>query len=97
MKPILIAGSIIVSLALISYSIGVFKERKTKSITKTILAFLSIGLFFDVTATCCMIIGSSNSPFTFHGFIGYTGLRIYATIRPFTVLGRAGYDGLTAC
>ena len=74
MKTILIVGTIIVTLALISYSIGVFKERKSKSITKTILAFLSIGLFFDITATCCMIIGSTNSPFTFHGFIGYTGL-----------------------
>jgi uncharacterized repeat protein (TIGR03987 family) len=74
MKPILIAGSIIVTSALILYSIGVFAERKQKAITKRVLLFLSLGLLFDVTATACMIIGSTNSPFTFHGFIGYTGL-----------------------
>jgi len=74
MKPILLAGSTIVTLALIFYSIGVFTERKKKSITKRVLIFLSFGLLFDMTATACMIIGSTNSPFTFHGFIGYTGL-----------------------
>ena len=74
MKPILIAGSIIVTSALIFYSIGVFTERKRKAITKNVLLFLSLGLVFDISATACMIIGSTNSPFTFHGFIGYTGL-----------------------
>jgi len=74
MKLILIIGSTVVTLALISYSIGVFTERKRKAITKKVLLFLSLGLLFDITATACMIIGSTNSPFTFHGFIGYTGL-----------------------
>lgn len=74
MKTILIVGSIIVTLALISYSIGVITEQRKKRITKRVLFFLSMGLTFDITATACMIIGSTNSPFTFHGFIGYTGL-----------------------
>lgn len=74
MKTILIVGTIIVTLALIAYSVGVFTERKRKSITKKVLFFLSLGLVLDMSATACMIIGSSNSPFTFHGFIGYTGL-----------------------
>ena len=67
-------GSTIVTLALIFYSIGVFSERKGKVISKKVLFFLSVGLLFDASATACMIIGSTNSPFTFHGFIGYTGL-----------------------
>ena len=74
MKTILILGSIIVTLALISYSIGVITEQRKKRITKRVLLFLTLGLTFDITATACMIIGSTNSPFTFHGFIGYTGL-----------------------
>lgn len=68
------AGSVIVTLALIFYSIGVITERKQKAINKPVLLFLSLGLLFDITATSFMIIGSTNSPFTFHGFIGYTGL-----------------------
>lgn len=74
MKTILLVGSIVVTLALISYSIGIISEQRNRRITKFVLTFLSLGLFLDITATVCMIIGSSNSPFTFHGFIGYTGL-----------------------
>ena len=74
MNPILIVGTIIVTLALLAYSIGVFTEQKKKTISKRVLLFLTIGLTLDVTATICMITGSTNSPFTFHGFIGYTGL-----------------------
>lgn len=74
MKPILMIGSSLVTMALISYSIGILSEQRLKRITKRVLSFLTIGLILDITATSCMIIGSTNSPFTFHGFIGYSGL-----------------------
>lgn len=74
MKSILIFGSVIVTLALVFYSIGLITEQRKRVINKFVLTFLTLGLVFDITATACMIIGSSNSPFTFHGFIGYTGL-----------------------
>lgn len=74
MKLILLIGSIVVTLALISYSVGIITEQRKKRINKFVLTFLLLGLILDITATTCMIIGSSNSPFTFHGFIGYTGL-----------------------
>jgi len=74
MRPLLMAGSMIVTLALISYSIGVITEQRKKRMTKKVLAFLTIGLTFDITATICMILGSPNSPFTFHGFLGYSAL-----------------------
>jgi uncharacterized repeat protein (TIGR03987 family) len=74
MKPILIAGSGIVSLALIAYSIGIISEQKKRALTWNILIFLGAGLLFDISGTLCMIIGSKNSPFTFHGIIGYTAL-----------------------
>ena len=74
MKPILLVGSLIVSLALIAYSIGVITEQRKKIVTLRTLIFLAIGLCFDVAGTTCMIIGSSNSPFTYHGFIGYSAL-----------------------
>lgn len=74
MNPILITGTRIVIIALIFYTIGLTKEIKKKSLSKSILIYFSIGLFFDITATALMIIGSPNSPFTLHGFIGYSAL-----------------------
>ncbi len=67
-------GASIVTLALISYSIAVFKERRKKLIDKNVLSFFVLGITLDITATICMIIGSQNTPFTLHGFLGYSAL-----------------------
>ncbi len=74
MKLILIIGAIIVTLALISYSIAIITEQRKKVITPFILKFLTIGISLDIIATACMIIGSDNSPFTLHGLLGYSAL-----------------------
>jgi uncharacterized repeat protein (TIGR03987 family) len=74
MKPILMVGSSIVTLALIAYTAGIISEQRKRMINRSILIFFAIGLIFDITGTTCMIIGSSNSPFTFHGLLGYSAL-----------------------
>jgi uncharacterized repeat protein (TIGR03987 family) len=74
MKPILIAGIIIVNLALVSYTIFIFSERKIRTAANNVLTFLTIGVILDITSTICMIIGSSNNPFTLHGILGYSSL-----------------------
>ena len=74
MSPILIAGTIIVNLALIFYSIGIFIEQRRHRITQKVLIFLTLGVVFDIVATACMIIGSTNSPFSLHGILGYSSL-----------------------
>ena len=74
MSSTLIAGTIIVQLALICYSIGVITEQRRHRVTSFVLWFLSVGVVFDITATVFMIVGSPNSPFTLHGFIGYSSL-----------------------
>jgi len=76
MNAQLITGTSIVVLALIAYSIGVLTEQKQKKITKTVLRFVSLGILLDITATFFMIIGSTNSPFTIHGFLGYSALLV---------------------
>jgi hypothetical protein len=73
MQAVLIAGITIVNLALISYSIAIFTQRKSKVISRNILIFLCIGVILDITATICMIIGSGKF-LTLHGIIGYTSL-----------------------
>ncbi len=74
MKPVLIAGTTIVNLALISYSIAVITEQRHHSVIPRVRLFLILGVILDITATVCMIIGSSNSPFTLHGILGYSSL-----------------------
>lgn len=74
MKAASITGSMIVTLALIFYTIGFTKERKWKHITSNILFFYTIGVTLDITATIFMIIGSSKGMLTLHGMIGYSSL-----------------------
>jgi uncharacterized repeat protein (TIGR03987 family) len=74
MKPILIAGTIIVNLALVFYTIGILSEQLRRVVNRRVLTFLTLGVIFDITATACMIIGSSSDPFTLHGILGYSSL-----------------------
>jgi hypothetical protein len=74
MKTILIIGTSIVNLALISYSIAVITEQRKHALSKKVLVFLSVGLVLDITATILMIIGSENPAFTLHGLLGYSSL-----------------------
>jgi uncharacterized repeat protein (TIGR03987 family) len=74
MNPTLIIGMVIVTGALIFYSMAVWSEQRQKLFTPFILTTLSIGILMDVTATACMIAGSRNIPFTVHGLLGYSAL-----------------------
>lgn len=67
-------GSMVVTIALIFYSIGFSKEQKLKLVSLRVLLFYTIGVLLDITATVLMIIGSSKGMVTLHGFIGYSSL-----------------------
>ena len=79
MKPILIAGTSIVIVALICYSLGVITEQRKHRVTRLVLAALTIGAVCDVAATICMIIGSTNPWYTLHGLLGYSSLAAMLT------------------
>ncbi len=74
MNALSITGATIVTLALIFYSIGIISEQVKRKIIPRVLIFITLGVVLDVTATIFMILGSKNSPFTLHGFIGYSAL-----------------------
>jgi hypothetical protein len=74
MKTASIIGSMIVTLALVFYSIGFAKESKAKLISSGVLFFYTMGVSLDITATIFMIIGSSKGLVTIHGMIGYSSL-----------------------
>ena len=74
MNPTLMAGTAIVSVALIAYSIAVINEQLKRKISGFVLFFLTAGICLDITATVFMIIGSHRIPITFHGVLGYSAL-----------------------
>lgn len=76
MNTLSIIGAVIVTLALISYSIGIISEQLKKKLLPRVLIFITLGVVLDVTATLFMILGSKNSPFTIHGFVGYSALLV---------------------
>ena len=78
MKPIVLVGTIIVHLALISYGAGIVIEQVKHKVTRSVLLFLGLGLLFDIAATVCMILGSGRGFITTHGLLGYSCLLIMA-------------------
>ena len=76
MKPISLVGAFIITFALLSYGVGSILLQRFKMASKGVLWFLLIGLILDIIATICMIIGSQNTPFTIHGFVGYSAFLV---------------------
>lgn len=74
MNDYLMIGTDIVIAALIAYSIGIIAEQTKKYVSNIVISFLTAGVVLDITATIFMILGSSNTPFTLHGILGYSSL-----------------------
>jgi EamA domain-containing membrane protein RarD len=74
MNPILIKAVVVVTFALVFYSVAVITEQRKCYVSKRVLTFLTAGVFLDISSTTLMIIGSRKIPITIHGFIGYTAL-----------------------
>ena len=74
MRTASIMGSMVVTIALVFYTLGYITERRRKLITARVLLFYTLGVSLDITATILMIIGSSKGMITLHGFIGYSSL-----------------------
>ena len=74
MNPLSRTGATIVVFALLSYTIAVVGEQRRHRLAPQVLAFLTVGVLLDVTATIFMILGSSKGAFTLHGVLGYSSL-----------------------
>ena len=74
MNPTLTKAVIVVTFALIAYSIAVITEQRKKTISNRVLTFITIGVCLDISSTVLMIIGSGKIPITVHGFLGYSAL-----------------------
>ncbi|MFC1958133.1 hypothetical protein ACFLVQ_01010 [Chloroflexota bacterium] len=74
MDPVIIRAVVVVTFALILYSVAVITEQKKSAVTKMIILLLTGGVLLDISSTVLMIVGSTNIPLTVHGVIGYSAL-----------------------
>ncbi len=68
-----------VTLALALYTIGTVMEQRSHRVTPGVRGFLTVGVFFDVTATILMIVASRSLTPTVHGVLGYSALALMLT------------------
>lgn len=76
---VIILGVIFIHIALVLYSIFIYKERKYKRATNGVVGFITVAVIFDVTATICMMLGTVEKYFTLHGILGYAALVVMVT------------------
>ncbi|MCF6270526.1 MAG: hypothetical protein L3J41_12500 [Melioribacteraceae bacterium] len=76
MSLIILAGVILIHIALILYTVFIYKEHKYKRATKGLLIFITLAVAFDMSATISMMLGTTETYFTLHGIFGYTALLV---------------------
>jgi hypothetical protein len=74
MAEITKVGIFFVHFALIFYTLFILFESKRQRTDNLVLLLISFAVLFDITATACMMIGTTRTYFTFHGIMGYIGL-----------------------
>lgn len=74
MKPIVLAAVIIITLALVFYSIATASHQRSQRVTNAVALFLTLGVTFDVAATLCMVVAAGYVKPTVHGALGITAL-----------------------
>jgi len=79
MSYVIISGVILIHIALVLYTIFIFKEHKYKRATKGLLVAITSAVLFDISATVCMMVGVAEEYFTLHGVLGYTALAVMVT------------------
>lgn len=76
MNSISVTGAFIITFSLLSYGIGSITLQRFKMVSPGVLWFLTMGVVLDIIASIFMIIGSQKTPFTPHGFLGYSALLV---------------------
>ena len=73
-EMVIVVGVIFIHIALVLYSVFIYKENKYKRATNGVLGFITAAVVFDISATVCMMIGTVEGFLTLHGVLGYTAV-----------------------
>lgn len=76
MNPISLLGAFIATLALLSYGIGSISVLRFKMVSPGVLWFLTLGIILNISATICMTLGSDDSSFNIHVYIGFSAFLV---------------------
>ena len=76
MSFVILAGVVLIHIAAVLYTIFIIKEFKHKRAVHGVTRFITAAVIFDIAATSCMMIGTTETYFTLHGILGYTALTI---------------------
>lgn len=76
MSFIILTGVVLIHIAAVLYTIFIIKEFKYKRAVHGVTRFITAAVIFDIAATSCMMIGTTETYFTLHGILGYTALTI---------------------
>ncbi len=86
----LASAVIFINLALVSYTIGVWSEKRSGRLQKKHLVFFGLGLLFDTIGTTFMKLLAESQPLHLHGITGLIALLLmfFHTVWAIFVLGR---------
>jgi hypothetical protein len=77
MNNLLLSGSLVVTLALLFYSVAIIWEQSTGKVSMIIVFFVSMGMLFDISAVTLVILGT-DKPFTIQEILRYSALLMIA-------------------
>ena len=78
-EMVIVVGVIFIHIALVLYSIFIYKERKYRRATNGVVGFITAAVLFDISATICMMLGTVENWLTLHGVLGYTAVVVMIT------------------
>jgi hypothetical protein len=79
MSYVILAGVVLIHIAAVLYTLFIIKEFKYKRAVHGVTRLITAAVIFDVSATACMMIGTTETYFTAHGILGYTALAVMVT------------------
>ncbi len=89
MNPIVLSGVVLITLALVVYTVAVILEQRSRRISAVTLALFAVGVVADLTATGCMASVATRGLLNLHGLLGVSALAAMALAAVFAWRHRA--------
>lgn len=74
MNPIVLTGVVLITLALVVYTVAVIFEQRSRRISAATVALFAVGVVADLVATSCMASVATRGLFNLHGLLGVSAL-----------------------
>ncbi len=89
MNPIVLTGVVLITLALVVYTVAVILEQRSRRISAVTVALFAVGVVADLVATGCMAAVATRGLVNLHGLLGVSALLAMALAAVFAWRHRA--------